>query len=357
MSIKEIAKMAGVSYSTVSRVLNDPAYKCASEQTRQNIMKAARELNYIPNESARNLKLGIKNTQKVYTISILVTRMDSAQVDPFFSEITRITENEIHKNSCILSNVWYKSVFSEENVSSAEYESVIKTMFGKSDENKSDGLIIIGKCPHNAIKVLKSRIKNIVSINRNSTNYETDEVTCDGKDIASKAVEYLISLGHRKIGYVGDCHNEARYKGYRETLFKYNLESDIDFTIETTRGEEQGYRIMERLISQENLPTAIYCANDITAVGMLKCLNKYKNKYYNPSIISSDNIEQSTYTKPMLSTVSLPKNEMARFALFLLLDRIKGGHKAAAKVELEGTLLIRESCSPPENSMKCEYYI
>ena len=88
-------------------------------------------------------------------------------------------------------------------------------------------------------------------------------------------------------------------------------------------------------------PTAIYCANDMIAIGMLKCLNKYKNHYYVPSIISSDDIEEAQYTKPMLTTVRLPKEEMGKFALYLLIDRLDGGHKGIVRTELEGKLMIR----------------
>lgn len=360
MSIKKIAQLAGVSYSTVSRVLSDPAYKCSSEETRKKILEAARELNYVPNESARNLKLGLKTKKNIYCISILITRTESADVDPFFREITRIVESEIHKNMCILLAVWYQPDFSNEKQygleSGDKQDKRIKEMCS-STERKPDGLIIIGKCCLSAIKTLKKYFRCIVSVNRNSTNYEVDEVICDGRKIAATAVEYLIRLGHRKIGYVGDCHNEARFKGYRETLFKYNLDSDMDYTIESFQSEEQGYKIMEQLMQQKNVPTGIYCANDIIAIGMLKCLSKYKNRYYTPSIISSDDIEEAEYTKPMLTTVHLPKNDMAKFALYLLIDRINGGHKTVARVELEGTLIVRESCTRVENAMGCEYYI
>lgn len=83
--------------------------------------------------------------------------------------------------------------------------------------------------------------KNLISVNRNSTNYEIDEVLCDGRKIASQAVEYLIRLGHRKIAYVGECHSESRFKGFQETLIKYNIETDIDYIIQTGLSENDGY--------------------------------------------------------------------------------------------------------------------
>ena len=128
------------------------------------------------------------------------------------------------------------------------------------------------------------------------------------------------------------------------------------YIYDTKQTETAGYDIMEKVLKQQDKPTAIYCANDITAVGMLKAMAKSKNKYINISIISSDDIEQAQFTKPMLTTVALPKAEMARFAVNLLISRIKGQHEAVTKVELEGKLIVRESCVDVEYS-SWNYYI
>lgn len=358
MSIKKIAEKVGVSPSTVSRVLNNPGYRCSKEGIRDKIWKAAIELNYVPNEAARNLKMGVKvNEKRMYYINVLMTRMDVSQSDPFFTELLHIIESEIHKNMCILSKVWYMSVFSNERKNRIEnFDRIIDDMYAET-EGKCDGLIIIGKCSKEALKKLNIKYKNVVSINRNSTNYEVDEVLCDGKKIASTAIEHLIQLGHRNIGYVGRCHNEARYNGYVYTLKKHDIELVPDYIVDTKQTEAEGYEVMKRFLQSDDCPTGIYCANDITAVGMLKCLNKFKNRYYMPSIVASDDIEEAQYTNPMLTTVRLPKDEMGKFALYLLLDRIKGGHKGVVRTEMEGKLIIRNSCTPVQESSWSDYYI
>lgn len=358
MSIKKIAEKVGVSPATVSRVLNNPNYRCATPGLRDKIWKAAMELNYAPNEAARNLKMGVANpVEKTYYINVLMTRMDAAQSDPFFTELLHVIESEIHKNTCILSKVWYMSLFSNDRKCRTEnLDRIINEMYEEA-EGKCDGLIIIGKCNKEALKKLNSKYKSVVSVNRNSTNYEVDEVTCDGRKIAATAVEYLIQLGHRNIGYVGECHNEARYIGYIDTLRKYDIDLEPEYVIETKQTEAEGFEIMKRLLQSGDCPTGIYCANDITAVGMLKCLNKFKNRYYMPSIISSDDIEEAQYTKPMLTTVRLPKDEMGKFALYLLIDRIKGGHKAVVRTELEGKLMVRNSCTSVAESSWSDYSI
>ncbi|MCD8357410.1 MAG: LacI family transcriptional regulator [Clostridia bacterium] len=355
MSIKKIAKAAGVSISTVSRVLNNPNYKCSSEEIRDRILKVAREMNYVPNESARNLKKGMAGKEKLRYIGILLTRAEESAIDPFFTELMRMVESEIHRNMCILTSVWYQPLFSV-GAKDEDIQAAVAAMFAEQ-EKKIDGMVIIGRCDREVIRQLGRHCKNIVSVNRNSTNYEIDEVLCDGRKIATLAVEHLIHLGHREIGYVGDCHNESRFLGYRQTLEKYNINCDPFYIFEAQAREEQGYQIMERILQQSHAPTGIYCANDILAVGMLKCLNNHKNRYYTPSIISSDDISEAQYTTPMLTTVHLPTDEMAKYVLFLLLDRIDGGHKSVIRMELECTLVIRGSCTGVENSMGCEYYI
>lgn len=108
----------------------------------------------------------------------------------------------------------------------------------------------------------------------------------------------------------GDCYNEARYRGYLEALHKYDMEPEAAYIIQTGQTEAEGYAAMQRFLQSEDRPTGIYCANDITAIGMLKFLGTNKNRYYVPSIIASDDIEEAQYTRPMLTTVGLPKEEM-----------------------------------------------
>ncbi|MBQ8176349.1 MAG: LacI family DNA-binding transcriptional regulator [Oscillospiraceae bacterium] len=357
MSIKKIAEMTGASVSTVGRVLSNPDHKCLSEEMRQRILQAAREIEYLPNEAARNLKSGNTSKKEIYYINILLTRVVSEENDPFFDEMLRLAEIEIRSNGCIISSVWHRTDFSNEKYCMSEnMENVVNKMY-ENKEHKSDGLIIIGKCCAKALKALKQKEKNIVSINRNSTNYEVDEVLCDGRKIALTAIEYLVRCGHSKVGYVGDCHNDSRFDGYQAAQMRYHLASDIDYVFDTTPNEDCGYKAAEYFMRQEDPPTAVYCSNDILAIGMLKRLGKRRSRYYNPSIISSDDITEAQYTSPMLTTISLPKNEMARFALMLLLDRIQGRHKIISRLEVEGTLIVRDSVYPITESFEPEYYI
>lgn len=357
MSIKEIAKLSGVSISTVSRILNNPDYRCADPTVRDRVWKAAIETNYVPNTAARNLKMGNINHEKTHFIDVLMTRTGNAGADPFFSELLKNIESEIHRHACILSQIWYETVFSDDRrAARTDLSAKIEGLY-TSSKGEHDGLIIIGKCVPEAIHLWKKLYRNIVSINRNSTNYEIDEVLCDGRKIARTAVDYLYELGHRKIGYIGETVNETRYQGYVDTLSAHHLIIDPNMIVETHQTETGGFRAMEKLMGRENGPTGIYCGNDITALGALRYLKSRRALPYMPSIIGSDDIEEAQESDPMLTTVRLPKREMGMFAVALLIDRIKGEHESITRMELEGKLIVRSSCMAPEDGIWCDYII
>ena len=143
-----------------------------------------------------------------------------------------------------------------------------------------------------------------------------------------------------------------------KSLADVGIAPDIDDVYDITPNEKNGYQAMAYFSQLETPPSAFYCANDILAIGMLKYLAQSKNWYYHPSVISSDNIVESQYTTPMLTTVSLPKAEMAHLAIQILTDRMNGGHKAVVKTELQSTLVIRQSVHQyVSTENEPEYYI
>ena len=357
MSLKKIAEMTGVSVSTVGRILSDPNHKCSSEDVKKRVLEAAREINYIPNLSARALKTGSRNDEKIYRIDILLTGASHELSDPFYDELLMILEKELRSNSCIIGSVNRKAEFSDERTGRSDKLVDLTNELYPENGQHSDGLVIIGKVTAKAMKLLRQRTKNIVSINRSSADHESDEVLCDGSRIAQTAVAYLVKLGHTKIGYVGSCHNESRFTGFQTAQMNNRITPDIDYIFDTLPNEANGIAAMEYFSSLDDPPTGIYCANDILAVGMLGALSRRRSRGYMPSVIASDDIEAAQYTKPMLTTISLPKTEMVRFALMLLLDRIKGGHRTAARIEVDGTLVIRESCRTLGELNEPEYYI
>ena len=103
--------------------------------------------------------------------------------------------------------------------------------------------------------------------------------------------------------------------------------------------------MMNLILEKKERPTAIFCANDSTALGVLDALKAHRGKGYIPSIISIDNIREAETVSPMLTTIDIPRREMVHHAVCLLLDRIEGGHRENVRIEMQGRLVVRESCS------------
>ncbi|MCI9546930.1 MAG: LacI family transcriptional regulator [Lachnospiraceae bacterium] len=328
MSLKKIAEMTGASPSTVSRVLNNSHSKCASEQLKTKIWQAAQEIHYVPNASARNLKLGQTQPPKTLHIRIVLARVETLDKDPFFQELYRGLECEI-----------FQKRFTSEKLAANTEEAGLKL-------KKCDGLIILGRCSSQLLQTLSKHTPNMVGIWRNPMNYEIDEVVCDGQKAAQAAVTYLIQKGHKKIGYIGDCSYESRYIGYSETMIRNQLSIDYSCIVSTGQSKEEGFQAMEQLLADEEL-TAVLCANDITAVGALLALKKRKgHRNRKISVISIDNIEEAQTTSPLLTTVHIPREAMAHMAVQILHDRILHGHTEKLRVEFPCRIIERDSCFP-----------
>jgi DNA-binding LacI/PurR family transcriptional regulator len=171
-------------------------------------------------------------------------------------------------------------------------------------------------------------------------------------------LEYLVTQEHKKIGYAGPCQLDENFENYCQVLEKYNFEIRRDFIFDCQRTEEEGVRAIRHFLALEDKPTAIYFSNDIIAVGALRYLSQKRIVSYKPSIIASDGIEQGEYTKPMLSTLNVDKEEIASLAIDTLVGRLDGTHRSQIVIQMEGELLVRESSKREENEMYyCEYYI
>jgi len=357
MSLKKIAELANTSVSTVSRVLNTPGHTCHIPGLSEKIWKIAKELEYIPNEAARNLRMGNNATEETFYIDILLTRFDSIDKDPFFAELfIHIKEELLASNTLPGETLNFTDIMSlsekDANAKAVPYKTSSKvirenpaTSSAFISKKRNTGLILLGKCPQGLIPVLKKRYNYIAGIDRNPTDYEYDEVICNGITAARKAVEYLVKLGHNNIAYIGDCTFESRYTGYYQTLLDHKIPLNYANVHQTGQTEKEGFMVMEDIINSPGRPSAIFCANDITAIGVLNALKSNKKRGYLPSVISIDNIYPSEKTTPMLTTIDIPKKEMAHLAVMLLLDRKAGRHRENIRIELPCRLVERDSCT------------
>ena len=356
MSIKKISELANTSPSTVSRVLNDPEHICHDPELAKRIWEIAGKLNYLPNSAARELRKGKKKKATSLTIDIFLTRFDSLDKDPFFYELFQFLQGALQKNRCLLGNILSTAdimkLESDSTPGIVPYKTTEHLLHEKTNHcpafiprKKNTGLIILGKCSPELVPALKKRYAYLVGIDRNPSNYSYDEVICSGEAAAKMAVEWLIALGHKKIAYIGDCTYESRYVGYYQTLLTHHIPFDYRYVHPSTQTEEEGNRIMNDILKEEDPPTAIFCANDCTALGVLRSLKKGRKKNYFPSVIAIDNIRKSAKTSPMLTTIDIPKQELAHFALLLLLDQQKKAHKECVRIELPCRLIERDSCT------------
>lgn len=337
MTLKQIATMAGVSISTVSRVLNSPDNSFASKEVRDNVWKIAKEIGYVPNQSARELKLG-KHTARSSappSISCILGRAKQLDDDPFFAQMSRAIEQQALDLGYAI------------HLSYSLFDIETAALLDQIESSHTDGAIILGRFSNDSMNFLKKHYKNLVYVGRNVIAADCDQVICDGYEATQIAIMHMIANGHKRIGYIGETTNEVRYEAYCDTLRKHGLEVSENWVSNCPQNGPGGYQGAEQLLTKAktaSLPTAVFCANDIAAIAALRRFAEAKIKVPEQlSIISMDNIELSGYVSPMLTTVGMPIVEMGNWAVQLLIDRMNKRHKLHAKVLLPNKLIVRES--------------
>lgn len=344
MTLKEIAKEAHVSVSTVSRVINQKNTKAASPEVQERIWEIVRKTGYIPNTTARELKLGpnvpiLEPPPK--TIACIYARGDVAASDLFFSHIAKAIEQEAFK-----SNFFLKHSFTALDLANPETASRIAS-------SHVDGAVILGRYDKQMFRFFTEHYKHIIYAGLNPMDSKYDQVICEGKDITFSAISYLYELGHRKIGYIGEQSNEIRYTAFKEALQSFNLPFLQKNTANVKLSHEGGYQGALHLIENKSDVSAIFCANDNTAIGAIKAIRE--KGYRIPediSIIGVDDIETAQYLSPMLTTVHIPIEEMGRMTAKILIDRINGGHKIPLKTVLPYYIAKRDTCTKPSKNSK-----
>ncbi|HBR01998.1 MAG TPA: LacI family transcriptional regulator [Ruminiclostridium sp.] len=339
MTLKELAKLANVSVSTVSRVINGNDSHAAGPEKRELIWKLVRETNYVPNKSAQSLKTGscgISGTP--HTISCIFARSAEGLQDSFFSQIFYAIEQKAVKRGCSITGVF------------SAFEMSRNGSFDDLIHSNPEGIILLGRYSKSLLSYLRNRFKNIIYTGLNSIQDDYDQIICDGYGAAKTAVKHLHSLGHTKIGYIGERSNEARYLGYHEGLLELKIPVNRNYIFETSQSIKGGYESGLKITKiTPDPPTAIFCANDTTAIGAMKALSESNFKIPDDiSIISIDNVEMCQYVTPMLTSIDIPKGDLGKFAVKTLLDRIDGGHRIPVKIEIPYKLIQRNSCAPPK---------
>lgn len=334
-TLKDIAKMAAVSISTVSRVINGSSPKVASPDVQNRIWEIVRETNYVPNSAAQALK----NTQVpapviTKTIACICSRSSNFKEDPFFSEISRALEEELLKHGYLM-----KLSLSTFNTSSPAIEASLLT-------EPVDGVILLGRIEAKQIKLIKKHFKYVVYTGLNKLPEAIDQVICDGYKASSLAITHLERSGFEEIYYIGETKNEIRYKAYQDLMAKKGITANLrDYLIESPFSSPKAHAAMTTFLSTGKVPQALFCGNDLTALGAIKALREFDLKIpEDVSVISIDDIEMAQFSSPMLSTVKVPMAHLGKHTAKLLVDRIENGNDLPITIELPATLILRESC-------------
>lgn len=339
MKLKDIAQEAGVSISTVSRVLNDKHTNAASKEVQERIWAVVRKYGYVPNASARNLRKKNKDNaspRKNGNIACLFARTN-AFTDIFFSSLARSIEQEVFKRGYII-----KYSFSAFDIDNTSTLSMI-------EDNQVDGVVVLGRGDKKLFQFLKKHFRCVAYTGLNPVDANYDQIICDAYGAGCCAMEHLLSLGHTHVGYIGDMENENIYRAYSDSLSKHNILAPNRMVHKVkSLSSESGYLGAQTLFSKNPDLTALFCGNDITAIGAMKAAKEAKIKIpHDLSLISIDDIETVQYLSPMLTTVHVPVDEMGQMVAKILIDRIEGEHTIPLKLYLPFYLAVRESCCRP----------
>ena len=324
LTISDIAKKTGYAKSTVSAALNNkPGVK---PKTREEIRRIAAEMNYVPNEFARNLSMRTANT-----IGIIVRDI----TNPFYAKICRAVEN-------IASGHGYTTLLLNTDGIREKEQDAIKVMSGQI----VSGVIIdiSGKDMDLLMELDKFGLPFVV-FGAAARELAADSVEADDYDGAYQAAEYLYSCGHRKIGFVHggteSVYSQRRMKGIQDALERNGLKLEEKYIYHQAKTIQEGYLIGKKLADVQELPTAVIAYNDLVAVGIIRALEeKGMQVPEDLSIIGFDDIELMTFP---LTTVRIPEYEMGEKAAELLFDKISGKGGEPKEVLLNTELVVRKS--------------
>lgn len=343
-TIREISEKANVSIATVSKVLNGKGG--VSQATIDSVMGIARNLNYRPNLTARNLKKGQSRTLGVITEDLTVFNTPE-----IVDGIDAYCESQEYHY--ILGNLRFNKRYGNKPTNTDERVQLAETLVDTMLSKQVDGIIYVGCHSHTVVPVGNSDEIPFVYAYCYSTDPTIPSVLFDDQKAAFEATQLLISKGHCRIGIIAgqaeSIHTSNRILGHQEALYANNIPYNPRFTLYGDWERDQGYELCPKLI--EAGVTAIFAHNDLMATGVVDYCNKHNIQVGSDlALIGFDNREISTVSRPTLSTVSLPLFEIGQTATHLILDILDGRHiPCGQKVMLACSVIEREStcdCTP-----------
>jgi LacI family transcriptional regulator len=328
--IKEIAKRAGVHHSTVSRVLNPQTRALVSAKVAAKILKIAETLGYRRNSMAVGLR-----TNRSFTIGVIVPDL----TNPVFPPIVRAVERTMGMEG-------YVTVLADTDNSTETERNVLDSLCSR----QVDGLVLASALlDDNIVAECRRRQVPFVLVNRTVTDTTATSVVTNDSYGIRLAVEHLVTLGHRKIAYLGGPLNtstsRSRQQGFTEAMGAYHLKTDARIMCECKSWTiAAGDSACQRLIQSERPFTAIVAANDLLALGCYAALGAAGLKCpADVSVTGYNDMPFAEHFAPPLTTLRIPLTEMGNQAALLLLRKVRDPKTILPSVQLQPSLVVRGS--------------
>ncbi|WP_340614878.1 HTH-type transcriptional repressor PurR [Xenorhabdus thailandensis] len=328
-TIKDVAKRAGVSTTTVSHVINKTRF--VAEDTKAAVWAAINELNYSPSAVARSLK--VNHTK---SIGLLATSSEA----PYFAEIIESVENSCYSKgyTLILCN-------SHNNLDKQ------KAYLAMLAQKRVDGLLVMcSEYPEQLLSMLEGyrNIPMVVMDWGESRGDFTDAIIDNAFHGGYLAGRYLIERGHRDIasipGPLARNTGGGRHQGFLKALKEGNIAIRDEWIVQGDFEPESGYQAMYKILNQKHRPTAVFCGGDVMAMGAICAADELGLRVpQDISIIGYDNIRNARYFTPALTTIHQPKERLGQMAFSMLLDRIVNKREDAQTIEVHPRLVERRS--------------
>lgn len=329
----DVARLAGVAPSTVSYVINNGP-RPVSDETRERVLEAIEALEYRPNAVARHLR-----RQCTTTIGLIVP--DTCNT--YFAEVAQGIEAVAFENN-------YMVMFCHSDYQLDRELAYVETLYA---EQVAGVIIIPATSSVESLKTLMKYHIPTVSLDRSVSGIEVPTVVANNFHGGYIATQHLLNLGHRRIGCIARpvelSHAEERVRGYIAALQDAGIAYDWTLYARGGYRMENGRRALNQLLDLPEPPTAVFCYNDMMAIGALRCAKERGLDVPDVfSIVGFDDITESAFTCPSLTTVHQDKFEMGRQGMKLLLNLIQGKSDTELLVSepLEVSLIVRESSGP-----------
>ncbi|MDO4941790.1 MAG: LacI family DNA-binding transcriptional regulator [Lachnospiraceae bacterium] len=334
-TLKDIANIAHVSPAAVSRILNHDDSLSVTPETREKVLTAAKELGYKKKSKASAQKMKKMNS---ITIGLLQWySMFQELEDPYYQNIRNGIES-----CCMNLNIKVIRIFKTDQ----DYKKQLAQL---------DGLICVGKYSSDDIMNFQKLTKHFIIVDMLSSKISFNCIALDFKQAVYDIMDYLVSLGHKRIGYLGGIEQigESIYFEQRKSFFidyctRYHLEYE-PYMIEEEFSAESGFQMMNRLLEKDRIPTAVFAASDPIAIGAMRALHEAGLRIPKDiSVVGFDNISVASYTNPPLTTIHAPAEMMGKTAVEFLYQKIMFNSEAVLPIRITFPceLIVRDSAGP-----------